>query len=318
MNPTLQDVLLARQRIAGRLHRTPLEASPWLSGVTGFPVWLKLECLQRTRSFKARGALNAVASLTVGDRARGLVTASAGNHGQGVALAARTLEAACTIYVPETASALKVGRMRELGAEVRHFGANYDEAAEEAHNHSERTGAVYIHAFSDPAVVAGQATVGLEILEDLPEVANVLAPVGGGGLIGGVGIVMKSTNPAIHLFGVQTPPTSSMYESFRAGRAVTAGLGESTLADGLHGGVDTPSYERARGVVESMRLVEEDLLPGAIRQLYQHHGIVAEASGVVAVALLLSGAIQLAGPTVAIVTGGNIDPERLASFLTSV
>lgn len=316
MIPTLQDVLLARRRSAGRLYRTPLEPSPWLSAVAGFPVWLKLECLQRTRSFKARGALNAVAALTAEQRSKGLVTASAGNHGQGVALAGRTLDAVCTIYVPRNASTLKVGRMQALGAEVRYLGANYDEAAEAAHEHAREVGAVYIHAFSDPTVVAGQATVALEILEDLPDVANVIAPVGGGGLIGGVGIVMKSANPAIRVFGVQTPPASSMYESFRAGRVVTAGLGESTIADGLHGGVDTPSYERARQVVEAMRLVDEALLPAAIRDLYQHHGIVAEPSAAVGVALLLAGEMELAGPTAVIITGGNIDPGRLASYLT--
>ena len=163
MTPTLQDVLLARHRIAGRLHRTPLEASPWLSDRAGVPVWLKLECLQRTRSFKARGALNAVASLSPEQRSRGLVTASAGNHGQGVALAAGMLGAACTIFVPENASALKVGRMRALGAEVRHLGAHYDEAAEAAHRHAEQTEEVYIHAFSDEREACanrGAATAG--------------------------------------------------------------------------------------------------------------------------------------------------------------
>ncbi|HEX9105713.1 MAG TPA: threonine/serine dehydratase [Longimicrobiales bacterium] len=316
LGPSLRDLFHARERIAGTLHRTPLEPSPWLSTAAGCPVYLKLECWQRTRSFKARGAYNAVASLAETERARGLVTASAGNHGQGVALAAQAFGAPCTIFVPLNASELKVGRMRALGAEVRHLGANYDEAAEAAHEHAHSSGAHYVHAFSDPAVVAGQGTVGLEILEDLPEVADVLIPVGGGGLIAGVGLALRSGGEQVRIFGVQTPPASSMYESFRAGRAVTAGLGEHTIADGLHGGVEQVSYERARDVVHEMRLVDEGELPGAIRALYAQHGVVAEPSAAVGVALVLNGSLQLRGPAVVIVTGGNIDPRRLASFLS--
>jgi len=314
--PALRDIVLARERIAGTLQRTPLEPSPWLTAAAGCPIYLKLECWQRTRSFKARGAFNAVASLGEAERARGLVTASAGNHGQGVALAAQVFAAPCTIFVPVNASALKVGRMRALGAEVRQLGANYDEAAEAAHEHARGSGAYYLHAFSDAAVVAGQGTVGLEILEDLPNVGDVLVPVGGGGLIAGVGLALKSAGEHVRIFGVQTPPASSMYESFRAGRAVNAGLGERTIADGLHGGVEQVSYERAREVVHEMHLVEESELPGAIRRLYAHHGVVAEPSGAVGVALVLNGSLQLRGPAVVIVSGGNIDPRRLASFLS--
>ncbi len=313
--PSLQELYLARRRIAGALHRTPLEYSPWLSDAAGCPVHLKLECWQRTRSFKARGAYNAVASLSEAERRRGLVTASAGNHGQGVALAAQAFAAPCTVFVPRGASELKVGRMRALGAEVRHVGANYDEAAAAAHAHARAVGAHYLHAFSDPAVVAGQGTVGLEIIEELPEVAEALVPVGGGGLIAGVGLALKSANPDTRIVGVQTPPASSMYESFRAGRAVVAGLGESTIADGLHGGTEQISYERARAVVAEMRLVDEGELPGAIRGLWSEHGVLAEPSGAVGVALVLNGSLPLRGPAVVVVTGGNVDPGRLASFL---
>ncbi len=309
------DIFAARRRLAGALYRTPLEPSSWLSRVAGCPVHLKLECWQRTRSFKARGALNAVASLAPADRQRGLVTASAGNHGQGVALAASLFAVPCTIFVPERASPLKVGRMEALGAQVRHAGAHYDEAAEIAHAHARSAGAYYVHAFSDPAVVAGQGTIGLELLEDLPDVAELIAPVGGGGLIGGVGIALRAANPGVRLFGVQTPPTSSMFESFRAGQAVATGLGETTLADGLHGGVDTASYERAQALGVEMRLVAEEALPEAIRGLYREHGVVAEASGAVGVALILTGAVSLKGPAAVVITGGNIDPGTLASFL---
>ncbi len=313
--PTLRDVYLARERIAGALYRTPLEPSPWLAEAAGCPVHLKLECWQRTRSFKARGAYNAVASLGATERAQGLVAASAGNHGQGVALAAWAFGAPCTIFVPRSASELKVGRIRALGAEVRHAGANYDEAEEAARAHAHAAGAYYVHAFSDPAVVAGQGTVGLEIVEDLPDVADVLVPVGGGGLIAGVGVVLRSADPRVRLLGVQTPPASSMYESFRAGHAVTVGLDQSSIADGLHGGTEQAAYERARALGVEMRLVDEGELPGAIRGLYEQHGVVAEPSGAVGVALVLNGSVSLRGPAVVVVTGGNVGPGRLASFL---
>jgi len=317
LGPSLQEVYLARRRIAGALYRTPLEPSPWLSEAAGCPVHLKLECWQRTRSFKARGAYNAVAALGEDERARGLVTASAGNHGQGVALAAQAFGAPCTIFVPLGASELKVGRMRALGAEVRHVGAHYDEAAAAAHERAHAVGAYYLSATSNPSVIAGQGTVGVEIVEDLPDVADALLPVGGGGLIAGVGLVLRSATRDARIVGVQTPPTSSMYESFRAGRAVVAGLGERTIADGLHGGVEQLDYERARAVVGEMRLVDESELPRAIRGLYEHHGVVAEPSGAVGVALVLGRSLALRGPVVVVVSGGNVDPRRLASYLAA-
>lgn len=314
MNPTYEDIVLAAQRIGPSLYRTPLEPSPWLSDTAGCDVCLKLECWQRTRSFKVRGALNAVASLTPEQRARGLVTASAGNHGQGVAYAAKMLGARCIIYAPARASELKVARMRALGAEVRLEGAHYDASAELAHAFALASGATYVHAFSDPPVVAGQGTVGLEIAQEV-DVADALVPVGGGGLIAGVGTALRHGRTGVRIFGVQTPPTSSMYESFRAGRAVDSGLGETTLCDGLHGGVEQVSYERARAVVEDMVLVEEEELPAAIRGLYRYHGVVAEPSAAVGIALVLSRRIALRGPAVVIVTGGNLDPRKLAGFL---
>ncbi len=315
--PSLQDIYLARRRIAGALYRTPLEPSPWLSAAAGCPVYLKLECWQRTRSFKARGAYNAVASLSESERARGLVTASAGNHGQGVALAARAFAAPCTVFVPESAPEVKVERIRALGAEVRRVGAYYDEAEAVALEHARTVGAYYLHAFSDPAVVAGQGTVGLEIVEELPEVADALVPVGGGGLIAGVGVALGSANPDERVVGVQTPPASSMYESFRAGHVVLAGVGQSSIADGLYGGTDRLGYEWTRAVAAEIRLVSESELPGAIRGLYDHHGVVAEPSGAVGVALVLGGSLPLRGPVVVVITGGNVDPQRLATFLAA-
>ena len=216
------------------------------------------------------------------------MAALAGNHGQGVALAARAAGVACIVFVPADASVLKVGRMRALGAEVRSVEGIYDDAAAAAHRHAEETGATYVHAFADPAIVAGQGTVGLEILEDLPEVAEVVVPVGGGGLIAGVGTALKAASPETRVTGVQTEHTSSMAASFEAGRAVPGTLGD-TIADGLHGGVEEASYQRARRVVDRMVVIPEGGLEDAIRALYREHGVVAEGSGAVPVAAVLGG-----------------------------
>ncbi len=314
VDPTLQDVYLARRRLARFAYRTPLEASPWLSEIAGCAVYLKLECWQRTRSFKARGAYNAIAGLAHDTRAGGLVAASAGNHGQGVALAADSLGARCTVFVPAGASELKVGRIRALGAEVRMVEGIYNDAAAAAHEFAEASGAYYVHAFSDPAIVAGQGTVGLEILEELPALAEVVVPVGGGGLVAGVGTVLKSASPGARVTGVQTEHACSMAASFEAGRAVLGTLGE-TIADGLHGGVEEASYRRARRVVDRMVVIPETGLEEAIRELYRRHGVVAEGSGAVPVAAVLGGRLDVRGPAVLVISGGNIDAGRLGRIL---
>ena len=314
--PTLHDIYEARRRIAGVVRRTPLELSLFLSERTGHEVYLKLECWQRTRSFKLRGAFNAVASLTPQERARGLVTASAGNHGQAVALAARETGARATIFVPDNAAETKKARIRAFGATLQQGTASYDEAEVAAREFAQRTGAVFVHAFSDAPVVAGQGTVGLEILEDLPQVREVVVPVGGGGLVAGVGIAMKSTDGAIAVTGVQSSATRSMYDAFAAGH-VTETILEPTLADGLAGCVDEISYGRARQVVDRMVLVDETALPSAIRALYHHDGLIAEGAASTSIAAVLEGAITVSGPTVLLVTGGNIDAQRFAHILAS-
>jgi threonine dehydratase len=315
MDPTLQDIYAARHRLQGVAYRTPLEPSPWLSDLAGCEVHLKLECWQRTRSFKFRGAYNALAQLPAEARARGLVAASAGNHGQGLALAAREMGVRCTVFVPENAPELKVGRIRALGATVRQVGAIYDDAQAASYEFARESGAHYLHAFIDPAVVAGAGTVGLEVVEDLPIVREVLVPVGGGGLVAGVAIAVHgASGGAAEVIGVQSTATASMHASFQAGHVVMADLGE-TLADGLHGGVEVESFERARALVDRIVLAPEARLADAIRGLYRHHGVIAEGSGAVGPAAILSGAIELRGPAVLVVTGGNIDPRRLADLL---
>ncbi len=218
--PTLGDVRAAAGRLQGIVRRTPLERSDALSEISGTGVHLKLEGLQRTGSFKLRGACNFIAQLSPDERARGLVTASAGNHGLGVALAARLLGARAVVYVPQDAPEVKRRRIARHGAELRRVPGGYDEAHAAAEAFAAESGAVFVHAFSDPAVVAGQGTVGLEIFEDLPGVRTLVVPVGGGGLIGGIGIVARALGNGTRVIGVQTHETSAVHASLAAGRPV--------------------------------------------------------------------------------------------------
>jgi threonine dehydratase len=316
MKPKLNEIYQARQRIAGRAYRTPLAHSAWLSSIAGSEVYLKLECWQRTRSFKVRGAFSAIAAHTVEERARGLVAASAGNHGQGVALAARELGAQATIFVPDSAPEMKKSRIQAFGAELRAVPGIYDDAEAAALAYAAETGATFIHAFADPLVIAGQGTVGLEIVEELPTIRQLLAPVGGGGLITGIGAVLQSLgDDRIELLGVQSDQTRAMHDAFQAGGAVQVEQGP-TLADGLAGGgIDAESYERVRSVTDEIVLVDEVSIAAAIRDLYRHDGVVAEGAGAVGVAAVASGRVPVRGPTVLVVSGGNIDCGRLAEIL---
>jgi len=317
MDLGLEEIERARRRIEGVVYRTPLERSDWLSKLAGVPVHLKLECWQRTRSFKIRGAYNAVSMLGPGDRARGLVAASAGNHGQGVALAARELGARAVIFVPASAPETKKSRIRALGAELRMVEGIYDDAEAAALTFARERNAAFIHPFSDPAVVAGQGTVALEILEQMPDVEAMVVPVGGGGLCAGIGIVAKSLgNGRIRVIGVQSDATPAMHAAFEAGAVVGTEPGQ-TLADGLAGGVEPVSYGRARNVVDEMRLVPEAGIATAIRELYRRDGVVAEGAAAVPIAALQSGMLVPTGPLVLVISGGNIDGSRLASILGS-
>jgi threonine dehydratase len=313
--PTVADVLRAAQRLSGRIRPTPLEPSLSLSEAAGRPVLLKLENQQRTGSFKVRGALNALASLDEAERARGLVTASAGNHGLGVALAARELGARATVFVPAGAPATKRNRIARYGADLRLVPGSYDDAHEAAEEFARATGALYLHAFSDPRVVAGQGTVGLEILAERPEAGTVVVPVGGGGLIGGIGIVARALRPGLRVVGAQSDATPAMHASLRAGGLVSPPMGE-TICDGLHGDTDRRAVELALRVVDEMVLVPEAEVRATVRSLYLEEGVVAEGSGAVAAAALRSDLVPLApGPVIVVVTGSNLDASVLVQIL---
>jgi threonine dehydratase len=314
--PDAAAIASAHERIRAHIWHTPLEHSRTLSDVLGSAVYLKLECWQPTRSFKVRGAFNAVASLSAVARSRGLVTASAGNHGQAVALAAGTFGAQVTVFVPNEAPEAKQRRIRALGAQLDTAAADYDAAEVLAARFAQEHGATLVHAFSDDDVVAGQGTVGLEILSDLPTVQTIVVPVGGGGLIAGIGTVVKARAPEVRIIGVQSVETRVMYESLRVGHVVELPV-TPTLADGLAGGIDARSLERVRRVVDDMHLVEEHAIAATIRTLFQEEGIVVEGSAAAGVAVLHTLRDQLVGPVAVVVTGGNIDAARFARILTN-
>jgi threonine dehydratase len=313
-HPTAADIEAARERIAGQVWQTPAERSGWLSAVTGTDVHLKFECWQRTGSFKVRGAFNAVAEIERQRRAGGIVTASAGNHGQAVALAASRAGIRCRVFVPAAAPEAKKARIRDFGAELDDSCASYDDAEDAAIAHAKARGLYFLHGFSDIAVVAGQGTVGLEILEQVPEVRTIVVPVGGGGLVSGIGIAVAGRG--IRVSGVQSELTRNMHAALEAGGVVDVAV-VPTLADGLAGRTDAISVDRVGRWVDGVSLVGESAIEDAIRGLFANHGAVAEGAGAVGVAALLSGAIDVEGPVVVVVSGRNIDPDRLARILKS-
>ncbi len=314
--PTFADITSASERLRGIATRTPLEPSEFLSDIAGVPVYLKLECWQRTRSFKLRGAYNAVHALDTATLARGLVTASAGNHGQAVALAARMTGAHATVFVPATAPAVKKSRIRSFGATVDETATDYDAAEAAAQVNARKTGRYFVHAFSDFNVVAGQGTVGLEIAEDLPAVRHVVVPVGGGGLATGVGIALRAIAPAATLHGVQSDETRAMYDAFQAGHLVDSPI-TPTLADGLAGCTDETAYAWLRAIIDHVHLVPEPAIARAMRVLFESAGVVAEGAGAVGVAAVMERMLTLDGPTVVVVSGGNVDPATIAAILNA-
>jgi threonine dehydratase len=313
--PEIGAIEQAAQRIAPHIVETPLAHSGWLSDLCGSEVYLKLENRQTTGSFKLRGALNAVTSMSAAQRAAGVVTASAGNHGAGVAHACSIFDTRAIIFVPASAPASKRERIAASGADLRMVAGGYDEAHEQALDFATATGGTYLHAFSDPQVVAGQGTVALEVLAALPAVATLLVPVGGGGLIGGIGGAVRALAPGVQVIGVQTPETSAMHDSLMAGRLVAAPTAP-TICDGLAGDIDEQSFRVGREVIDRMILVNDEEVRRAIPLLHRRESITAEGSGAVGVAALLNSAAgRLAGPVVVVITGGNIDPPDLEKLL---
>ena len=307
--PTAEEIEAARRRVSGHVHRTPLLSSRSLGVRSGFPVWLKAENLQKTGSFKARGAFNKVLSLPKGERDRGVITASAGNNGQAVAYVASREGIPGYVVMPEGANPSKVAAVREYGAEAILHGEYWDDAYARSVEIAREKALTYVHPFKDRDIMAGQATIALEILEDLPDVGAVIVPIGGGGLAGGIGTALKQKRPAIRVIGVEPTGAANMALSRKLGRATDLDVVE-TIADGLATKKTDPEvFAVVNEVVDDFVTVTDDEIRAAILFLLERAKLLAETGGAAAAAALLSGKVRLDSGTkiVALVCGGNYD-----------
>ncbi|WP_089156674.1 threonine ammonia-lyase [Micromonospora sp. NBS 11-29] len=304
----LADVQAARELLAGVTRTTPLEPSRPLSAELGGPVWLKCENVQRAGSYKVRGAYVRISRLSAEERARGVVAASAGNHAQGVALAAGLVGARATVFMPVNAPLPKVAATKGYGARIELVGNTVDESLVAAQTFAERTGAVFIHPFDHPDVIAGQGTVALEILEQCPDVRTIVTGVGGGGLVSGLAVAAKALRPDVRVIGVQAASAAAFPPSLQAGEPVRL-PSFATIADGI--AVGRPgelTFTHVRKLVDDVVTVSEEDISRALLMLLERGKQVVEPAGAVGVAALLAGAVEVTTPVVAVLSGGNIDP----------
>jgi threonine dehydratase len=290
---SIDDVDAAARRIAPLTRRTPLlRADQCATPATEADLWLKLECLQPTGSFKARGAANKLMTTPKDKLEKGIVTASGGNHGLAVARAARLAGVSATVFAPRAVSPEKVEKIRKWGGEVRIVGALWDESNDEAIAFAERTGAVYFHPFADPAVIAGQGTIGLEILDQLPEVETVLVAIGGGGLIAGIATAIEARKPDVRIIGIEPVGSPTLHASLEAGRVVRLPEVSTRVATMACGRTDEANFEIVRRTVDDVVLISDEEMSDAARWLWFEFGIAADLSGAASVAALRSGRVR--------------------------
>jgi threonine dehydratase len=317
----LEEIKEAKKAIATIAKHTPLNHSKTLSELTGANVYLKLENQQVTSSFKIRGVTNKLLHLSQEQRAQGVVTASAGNHGQAVAYGAQKLGFSAKVVVPVNTPKVKVEGIKQYGAELLLYGETYPEAERKAKELAQTEGRLYISPYNDELIVAGHGTAGLEILEDLPDVDVVLVPVGGGGLIAGISTAIKSLKPDVQVIGVQSAATPIMYESLKAGKIVPPHRHDPrTIAEGLAGGIEKGAitFTIAQQYVDEVVLVREETLRKAVYLLCQNEGQKVEGSGAAGIAMLLENKDAFADlNVVCLVSGGNIDEPVLEDILAS-
>jgi threonine dehydratase len=305
---SLDDVEAARKALAGVVRLTPLEPCRPLATALGGPAWVKCENVQRAGSFKVRGAYLRISRLTAAERDRGVVAASAGNHAQGVAVAAAMLGTRATVFMPVGAPLPKVSATRAYGATVEFAGERVDDSLVAARDFADRTGAIFIHPFDHVDVIAGQGTVGLEILEQCPDVQTIVTGIGGGGLISGIAAAVKAVNPQVRIVGVQAAGAAAVPASLRAGEPVRLDSC-STIADGI--ALRRPgdiTFAHISSLVDDVVTVTDEDIARAMLLLLERSKLVVEAAGAVGVAALLSGAVAVQTPVVAVLSGGNIDP----------
>ena len=316
---TFDDVCSARERQAPYVRRTPVEHSPDLSAMLGREIFLKLENLQRTGAFKIRGAISRLLTLDPAERQRGIVTASAGNHGQGVALAAKLLGAPATVVLPVGAPLAKIAAIQRHGATVVLEGAAYDSAHTHAVELARDRGQAYVHAFADPGVMAGQGAVALEFLEDCADLDTLIVPIGGGGLMAGMATAARGVRPTLKIVGVQASGSAALADAFRTGELKPGGA--STIADGI--AVKEPSpltFGIIQQLVDDVVTVSDEAIARTIVLLLERHKLLAEGAGAAGLAALMEGTVPLGlappGSRVGVViSGGNIDPNLLGKVL---
>ena len=314
---SVDDVLAARDRVDKTTRQTPLEYSHTFSAMTGADVHLKLELFQRTGSFKLRGATNRIATLSPAEREQGVVTASAGNHAQGVALAATRIGVDSTIVMPEHAPISKVKATRSYGGEVVLHGEDYDEAADRAHEIEREDGKTYVHAFDDDYVMAGQGTIGLEIYENLPEVETVVVPIGGGGLISGIATALKGHDESIRVIGVQAEGASSVAESLETGERIERDSVE-TIADGIATRtVGEKTFDIIQERVDEVVTVTDSEIAVALTTLLERSKTLAEGAGAVALAAVIEEKFEYSEDETIVpaLCGGNIDLNTLTNVI---
>lgn len=308
---TLDDVRGAAARLAPHVRHTPLQVSPDLSALAGKTLFLKLENLQRTGAFKIRGALNKLLLMAPADRARGVLTASAGNHGQGLALAAKLLGVPAVIVLPFGVSLAKLEAIERQGAETVLAGASYDEAAEHAYALAAARGMTYVHAFDDLDVIAGQGTVALEMLADGPDLDTLVVPVGGGGLLAGIAVAARALRPDLRIIGVQAAGASAFAASFKSGALQT--LPVSTIADGI--AVKSPgahTFPLIHALADDVVTVDDEAMAQAMVLLLEREKLLAEAAGAAPLAAALGGLLPSESTQIGVlISGGNVDPNLL-------
>lgn len=308
MEVALSDIQKAREKIKNTIRRTEVVRSSLLSDEFKADIWLKLENTQHTGSFKLRGAFNKISTLTESEKARGVVASSAGNHAQGVAFSAKQAGVKCTIVMPENAPLIKVESTRAHGAQVVLHGEIYDEAFDKAKEIEREQGSIFVHPYQDPLIIAGQGTMGLELFEDIPQLATVIVPIGGGGLISGIAVALKSLNPKIRIIGVQSEQVDTMYRMFR-GEKVQSSTRVPTIADGIAVKRASPIMFESfiKKYVDEIVTVNDDEIAEAIVNLLERQKTVAEGAGAAALAALLARKAHPQGPTAIVIGGGNID-----------
>lgn len=314
--PTLASIRAARERLAGRVHRTPVLSATRLGARAGATLAHKCESLQKTGSFKVRGALNKLAQLDDASRGRGVITVSAGNHAQALAWAARDAGIRCTVVMPAHASQAKVDASRGYGAEVVLHGATSIEAFARAHELAAERALTFVHPFDDEAIIAGQGTVGLELMEQMPDVEDVIVPIGGGGLIAGIAIAVKELRPSVRVYGVEPTGAAVMRQSLDVGHPVRL-ESVKTIADGLAAPMAGElNYDIVRRYVDDVVTVTDDEIAAAMKDILFSAKLLAEGAGAAATAAVLAGRLPVKGRRViAVLSGGNIDASRVRDIL---